>query len=184
MAGQGGFIERYLRKYSFYPPPALSWPLARPSSPAPLPCSLRFPPLLLPAPLPTWELLEPIARTAASNDTCLLPEPSWSQAVLLFLCTRQASPALPSKERNRKEGKKNEQGKEHGSDGENRGAGGKRKRGRAEGGAGEIVPTTTGTPIPQPEARYHNQKLDPTTTEQLFTQKRSLVQLERVLCLV
>ena len=52
------------------------------------------------------------------------------------------------------------------------------------GGLGEIVPTTTGTPIPQPEARYHNQKLDPTTTEQLFTQNRSLVQLERVLCLV
>ena len=53
-----------------------------------------------------------------------------------------------------------------------------------EGGGAEIVPTTTGTPIPQPEARYHNQKLDPTTTEQLFTQNRSLVQLECVLCLV
>ena len=55
---------------------------------------------------------------------------------------------------------------------------------RGGGGLGEIVPTTNGTPIPQPEARYHNQKLDPTTTEQLFTQNRSLVQLERVLCLV
>ena len=40
------------------------------------------------------------------------------------------------------------------------------------GGGGEIVPTTIGTPIPQPEARYHNQKLDPTTTEQLFYPKQ------------
>ena len=46
------------------------------------------------------------------------------------------------------------------------------------GGGGEIVPTTTGSPILQPEALYCNQKLDPTTTEQLFTQKRSLLQLE------
>ena len=42
----------------------------------------------------------------------------------------------------------------------------------------EIVPTTTGSPILQPEALYCNQKLDPTTTEQLFTQKGSLLQLE------
>ena len=34
----------------------------------------------------------------ASNVTCLLPEPSWSQTVLLFLHTLQASPAVPSKE--------------------------------------------------------------------------------------
>ena len=40
----------------------------------------------------------PTARTASSNVTCLLPEPSWSQAVLLFLHTLPASPAVPSKE--------------------------------------------------------------------------------------
>ena len=55
-------------------------------------------------------------------------------------------------------------------------------RGRGVGGRGvggrEIVPTTTGSPILQPEALYCNQKLDPTTTEQLFTQKGSLLQLE------
>ena len=38
------------------------------------------------------------ARTDSSNVTCLLPEPSWSQTVLLFLHTPQASPAVPSKE--------------------------------------------------------------------------------------
>ena len=50
--------------------------------------------------------------------------------------------------------------------------------GKGGGGGGEIVPTTTGSPILQPEALYCNQKLDPTTTEQLFTQKGSLLQLE------
>ena len=40
----------------------------------------------------------PTARTASSNVTCVLPEPSWSQAVLPFLHTLQASPAVPSKE--------------------------------------------------------------------------------------
>ena len=32
----------------------------------------------------------------------------------------------------------------------------------------ETIPTLTGTAIPQPEALYYNQKLDPTTTDQLF----------------
>ena len=50
---------------------------------------------------------------------------------------------------------------------------------RGGGGAGEIVPTTTETPIPQPEALYCSQKLDPTTTGQLCAQNGPLLQLER-----
>ena len=52
----------------------------------------------LACPMAVLELLVPFARTASSNVTCLLAEPSSSQAVFLFLRTLQASPAVPSKE--------------------------------------------------------------------------------------
>ena len=45
----------------------------------------------------------PTARTASSNATCLLPEPSWSQAVLLFLHTLQASPGKQAGRKSRGE---------------------------------------------------------------------------------
>ena len=72
----------------------------------------------------------PTARTASSNITCLLPEPSWSQTVLLFFHTPQASPAMPSKEPEQERwSRKKEQGRKQGE-----GGGGGRTGGRRHGG--------------------------------------------------